>query len=104
MIEGDALELDPAELTAPPRRIVADPPYNIATALMLRWLNRVGEYQNLTLMFQRELAERLVAAPRSPAYGRLSVMAQWLSEPKILFDLPPAPSCRRQRSPRASSP
>jgi 16S rRNA (adenine1518-N6/adenine1519-N6)-dimethyltransferase len=89
LVEGDALKLDPAALTPPPRRIVANLPYNIATALLLRWLDRIGDYQSLTLMFQREVAERLVATPRSPAYGRLSVIVQWLTEPKILFDLPP---------------
>jgi 16S rRNA (adenine1518-N6/adenine1519-N6)-dimethyltransferase len=89
LVEGDALKLDPAALTPPPRRIVANLPYNIATALLLRWLDRIGDYQSLTLMFQREVAERLVAQPRSPAYGRLSVIVQWLTEPKILFDLPP---------------
>jgi 16S rRNA (adenine1518-N6/adenine1519-N6)-dimethyltransferase len=89
LVEGDALKLDPAALTPPPRRIVANLPYNIATALLLRWLDRVGEYQSLTLMFQREVAERLVATARSPAYGRLSVIVQWLTVPKILFDLPP---------------
>ena len=56
---------------------------------MLRWLDRIGDYESLTLMFQREVALRLVAAPRSPAYGRLSVLVQWLTLPKILFDLPP---------------
>jgi 16S rRNA (adenine1518-N6/adenine1519-N6)-dimethyltransferase len=89
LVEGDALKLDPAALTPEPRRIVANLPYNIATALLLRWLDRIGEYQSLTLMFQREVAERLVAQPRSPAYGRLSVIVQWLALPKILFDLPP---------------
>jgi 16S rRNA (adenine1518-N6/adenine1519-N6)-dimethyltransferase len=89
LVEGDALKLDPAALTPAPRKIVANLPYNIATALLLRWLDRIGDYQGLTLMFQREVAERLVARPRSPAYGRLSVIAQWLTEPKILFDLPP---------------
>ncbi|HEV8678095.1 MAG TPA: 16S rRNA (adenine(1518)-N(6)/adenine(1519)-N(6))-dimethyltransferase RsmA [Stellaceae bacterium] len=89
VIEGDALALDPALLCAKPRKIVANLPYNIATALLLRWLDRIGDYESLTLMFQREVAERLVAAPRSPAYGRLSVLVQWLAEPKILFDLPP---------------
>jgi 16S rRNA (adenine1518-N6/adenine1519-N6)-dimethyltransferase len=89
LVEGDALKLDPAALTPEPRRIVANLPYNIATALLLRWLDRIGEYQSLTLMFQREVAERLVATARSPAYGRLSVIVQWLTEPKILFDLPP---------------
>jgi 16S rRNA (adenine1518-N6/adenine1519-N6)-dimethyltransferase len=89
LVEGDALKLDPAALTPEPRRIVANLPYNIATALLLRWLDRIGEYQSLTLMFQREVAERLVATARSPAYGRLSVIVQWLTLPKILFDLPP---------------
>jgi 16S rRNA (adenine1518-N6/adenine1519-N6)-dimethyltransferase len=89
LIEGDALTLDPAALTSAPRRIVANLPYNIATALLLRWLGRIGEYESLTLMFQREVGERLVAAPRSPAYGRLSVLVQWLCEASILFDIPP---------------
>jgi 16S rRNA (adenine1518-N6/adenine1519-N6)-dimethyltransferase len=89
VIEGDALALDPAGLVAPPRQIVANLPYNIATALLLRWLDRIGDYKSLTLMFQREVAERLVAAPRSPAYGRLSIIVQWLTLPKILFDVPP---------------
>ena len=90
VIEGDALALDPAALVAPPRRIVANVPYNIATALLLRWLDRIGDYESLTLMFQREVAERLVATPRSPAYGRLSIIVQWLTLPKILFDVPPS--------------
>lgn len=89
IIEGDARALDPAAVTEAPRKIVANLPYNIATALLLRWLDRTGEYESLTLMFQREVAERLIAAPREGAYGRLSVIVQWLTEPKILFDLPP---------------
>src|SRR3954464_5207168 len=89
LVEGDALALDPVALSQAPRKIVANLPYNIATALLLRWLDRIGKYESLTLMFQREVAERLVAAPRTPAYGRLSVLVQWLTEPKILFDLPP---------------
>jgi 16S rRNA (adenine1518-N6/adenine1519-N6)-dimethyltransferase len=89
LIEGDALALDPVTLSEAPRRIVANLPYNIATALLLRWLERIGDYESLTLMFQREVAERLVAAPRSPGYGRLSVLVQWLCEAKILFDIPP---------------
>ena len=89
LVAGDALALDPVTLSEAPRKIVANLPYNIATALLLRWLDRIGEYQSLVLMFQREVAQRLVAAPRSPAYGRLSVLVQWLTEPRILFDLPP---------------
>ena len=75
-------------LAAPPRRIVANLPYNIATALLLRWLDRIGDYESLTLMFQREVAQRLVARPRTPAYGRLSVLVQWLAEARVLFDVP----------------
>lgn len=88
LVEGDALELDPTALAPAPRRIVANLPYNIATALLLRWLDRVQEYESLTLMFQREVAARLAAAPRTAAYGRLSVLVQWLTEPRILFDVP----------------
>jgi len=90
LVEGDALELDPAALSEPPRKLVANLPYNIATALLLRWLDRIGAYESLTLMFQREVAERLTAGPREPAYGRLSVLVRWLAEPRILFDIPPS--------------
>ena len=89
IVEGDALTIDPATLGEAPRRIVANLPYNIATALLLRWLDRIGDYESLTLMFQREVGERLTAAPRGPAYGRLSVLTQWLCEVRILFDIPP---------------
>jgi 16S rRNA (adenine1518-N6/adenine1519-N6)-dimethyltransferase len=89
IVDGDALAIDPATLGDSPRRIVANLPYNIATALLLRWLDRIGDYESLVLMFQREVAERLVAAPRSPAYGRLSILVQWLCEARILFDIPP---------------
>jgi 16S rRNA (adenine1518-N6/adenine1519-N6)-dimethyltransferase len=88
LIAGDALELDPADLSDAPRKIVANLPYNIATPLLLGWLDRITEYESLTLMFQREVAERLTAAPRSKSYGRLSVLVQWLTEPQILFDVP----------------
>jgi 16S rRNA (adenine1518-N6/adenine1519-N6)-dimethyltransferase len=89
LVAGDALSLDPVELSDAPRKIVANLPYNIATPLLIGWLDRIGEYESLTLMFQREVAERLTAAPRSKSYGRLSVLAQWLAEPQILFDIPP---------------
>ncbi len=89
LVAADALALDPIELADPPRKIVANLPYNIATPLLLGWLERIREYESLTLMFQREVAERLTAAPRGKAYGRLSVVVQWLSEPQILFDVPP---------------
>jgi 16S rRNA (adenine1518-N6/adenine1519-N6)-dimethyltransferase len=89
IVAGDALEIDPATLSKEPRKIVANLPYNIATPLLLGWLERIGEYESLTLMFQREVAERLTALPCSKSYGRLSVLAQWLAEVKILFNVPP---------------
>ena len=88
LVAGDALELDPANLSEPPRKIVANLPFNIATPLLLGWLDRIGEYESLTLMLQREVAERLIALPRSKSYGRLSVLVQWLAEVRILFDVP----------------
>jgi 16S rRNA (adenine1518-N6/adenine1519-N6)-dimethyltransferase len=89
LIEADALAVDPAEITAAPRKIVANLPYNIATALLLRWLGNVGAYQGLTLMFQKEVAQRLAAAPGGKAYGRLAVMTQWRAVPRLLFDIAP---------------
>jgi 16S rRNA (adenine1518-N6/adenine1519-N6)-dimethyltransferase len=88
IVAGDALSLDPAVLAASPRKIVANLPYNIATALLLGWLDRIGEFDSLTLMFQREVALRLVAEPGEKSYGRLSVLVQWLTRPRILFDVP----------------
>jgi 16S rRNA (adenine1518-N6/adenine1519-N6)-dimethyltransferase len=89
LIAGDALKLDPAALSEKPRKIVANLPYNIATPLLLGWLDRIREYESVTLMMQREVAERLVAALRTKSYGRLSVIVQWLCEARILFDVPP---------------
>jgi len=89
LVVGDALRLDPAELSDAPRKIVANLPYNIATPLLLGWLARIRDYESLTLMFQREVAERLTATPHSKSYGRLTVLVEWLTEVKILFDIPP---------------
>ena len=88
IVAGDALELDPATFSEKPRKIVANLPYNIATPLLLGWLDRVGEYESLILMLQREVAERLTAAPRSKSYGRLSILVQWVADVRILFDVP----------------
>lgn len=88
IVEADALEIDPAALVPPPRHIVANLPYNIATALLIRWLKRADDYAAMTLMFQKEVADRLVARPRSKDYGRLSVLTQWACEAKALFDVP----------------
>ncbi|MGO8919102.1 MAG: 16S rRNA (adenine(1518)-N(6)/adenine(1519)-N(6))-dimethyltransferase RsmA [Stellaceae bacterium] len=88
IVAGDALEIDPATLAPAPRKIVANLPYNIATPLLLGWLGTATAYESLTLMFQKEVAQRLAATPRSKAYGRLSVMTQWLCEVRALFDIP----------------
>lgn len=88
LIEADALEVDPATLGPAPRCIVANLPYNISTPLLLKWLRQAGDIERMTLMFQREVADRLVARPKTKAYGRLSVMTQWLCQVAIEFNLP----------------
>ena len=89
VIEGDALALDPAEITQRPRKIVANLPYNIGTPLLLAWLKRIVAYESLTLLLQKEVALRLVATPRDKDYGRLSVMTQYCAVPRLLFDIGP---------------
>jgi len=93
VVEGDALKLDLTKLGRPPRQIVSNLPYNISTALLINWLTALADdsqaFSAMTLMFQKEVAERLVAAPRSRHYGRLSVVTQWLCSPRPLFDIPP---------------
>jgi len=94
VVAGDALKTDFAALagTAEPVRIVANLPYNIGTELLVRWLTVVEWppfYRSMTLMFQREVAERIVAKPGGDAYGRLGVLAGWRTEARIAFDVPP---------------
>jgi 16S rRNA (adenine1518-N6/adenine1519-N6)-dimethyltransferase len=94
VIAGDALGFDPRPLlNGGPARVVANLPYNIATALLASWLTVAPWppwYDALVLMFQREVAERIVAPPGAKAYGRLSVLVAWRSEAKILFDVAPS--------------
>ncbi len=93
IIPGDALKTDFAALAGgEPVRIAANLPYNIGTELLVRWLTVQSWppfYQSMTLMFQREVAERIVARPASDSYGRLGVLAGWRAEAKIAFDVPP---------------
>lgn len=89
IVEGDALEVDLASLGPAPRKVVANLPYNISTALLLRWLERADDFAAFTLMFQREVADRLTAAPGSKDYGRLSVIAQFHCTAQRLFDIAP---------------
>ena len=91
IVAADALTFDPRpRLPGGPVRIVANLPYNIATALLVSWLTVEPWppwFDSAVLMFQREVAERIVATPHSKSYGRLSVLAQWRCEPRILFDI-----------------
>jgi 16S rRNA (adenine1518-N6/adenine1519-N6)-dimethyltransferase len=90
IVVADALAVDEAALLGGPARIAANLPYNIGTALLVRWLTAPQWppfWPSLTLMFQREVAERIVAGPDTEHYGRLSVLAQWRTAPKILFDV-----------------
>lgn len=87
IIAGDALQVDAASLGEAPRRIVANLPYNISTVLLLAWLRRIQAFESLTLMFQKEVVDRLAATPRSPDYGRLSVITQWLCHVQPLFNV-----------------
>ncbi len=93
IIAADALEVDGAALARGaqgPAKIVANLPYNIATPLLLHWLADVRAFQSLTVMFQKEVAARITAATGTKAYGRLSVMAQWLCQARALFDVRPS--------------
>jgi 16S rRNA (adenine1518-N6/adenine1519-N6)-dimethyltransferase len=94
IVSGDALTFDIAPyLGKGPIRVVANLPYNIATALLVSWLSAEPWppwYDRLVLMFQREVAERIVAQPGSKTYGRLSVLAGWRTQAKILFDIAPS--------------
>ena len=92
---ADALTVREADLLAAggrPVQVAANLPYNVGTALLVKWLSAKAWpswYQSLTLMFQREVAERIVARPGSKSYGRLAILAQWRCTPKILFDISP---------------
>ena len=93
VIEDDALDIDAAALFANVSggkpHIASNLPYNIGTALLVRWLSAEWEpwWRSLTLMFQKEVAERIVAAPGSDAYGRLAVLAQWRATARIAFEV-----------------
>ncbi|OAN53166.1 16S rRNA (adenine(1518)-N(6)/adenine(1519)-N(6))-dimethyltransferase [Paramagnetospirillum marisnigri] len=87
IMAADALAVDCAALGEAPRKIVANLPYNISTVLLLAWLRRADAFERMVLMFQKEVVDRLVAEPRSPHYGRLSVITQWRCEVRALFNV-----------------
>ncbi|MBD3677648.1 MAG: 16S rRNA (adenine(1518)-N(6)/adenine(1519)-N(6))-dimethyltransferase RsmA [Rhodobacteraceae bacterium] len=92
VMNADALEIDATAHLTPPIRIVANLPYNVGTELLVRWLTPPSWppfWESLTLMFQKEVAERIVAKPGSKAYGRLAILAQWRADARIVMTLPP---------------
>ena len=92
VLEGDALKIDPLSRLTPPIRVAANLPYNVGTELLVRWLTPPAWppfWSSLTLMFQREVAQRIVAQPGSKAYGRLAILAQWRADARIVIQLPP---------------
>ena len=94
IIQGDALKTNLIDLAPAPRVIVANLPYNIATPLLISWLRQMRSdpqaFQSMSLMFQKEVAERILARPDTKTYGRLSVITQWLCHVTVLYDLPPS--------------
>jgi 16S rRNA (adenine1518-N6/adenine1519-N6)-dimethyltransferase len=93
VVEGDALTADHGALLAEhapglPARVVANLPYNVGTPLLIGWLKRIAAYESLHLMFQREVADRIVAATGEDAYGRLAVLAQAVASVELVMDLP----------------
>jgi 16S rRNA (adenine1518-N6/adenine1519-N6)-dimethyltransferase len=88
ILAGDALKLNLPEITPAPRAIIANLPYNVGTPLLIKWLAQAGEYQSMVLMFQLEVAARIAATPNTSAYGRLSVLAQWLCDIDIAMHVP----------------
>ncbi|WP_417242660.1 16S rRNA (adenine(1518)-N(6)/adenine(1519)-N(6))-dimethyltransferase RsmA [Celeribacter sp.] len=92
VINADALTLNPLERLTPPVRVVSNLPYNIGTELLVRWLTPKEwppYWSSLTLMFQKEVAERIVAQPGTKKYGRLAILSQWRATPHIVMELPP---------------
>jgi len=92
MISADAMTLNEADILPPGARVAANLPYNVGTALLIKWLTAQSwppVWASLTLMFQKEVAQRIVAQPSTEHYGRLSVLAQWRCTAKILFDVNP---------------
>lgn len=89
VVEGDALRIDAESLLPAPRRIVANLPYNVGTPLLIGWLRQAHLFESMTLMFQQEVAERIVAAPDTEHYGRLAVLSQWRCQARMTLRLPP---------------
>ena len=92
VVEADALTVDPRTLGPAPHRVIANLPYNVGTALVTNWLEQIAHdpdtYDSITVLLQKEVVNRLVAEPGTKAFGRLSVLTQWLARPAV-HDIPP---------------
>lgn len=90
IINIDALDFKEQDYIKDQTKIIANLPYNIGTKLLLKWLDNIELFHSLTLMFQKEVADRIISKPNSKKYGRISVISQWLCQVKHHFDLPPS--------------
>ena len=88
VLNEDALKVQAEQLGSAPRSVIANLPYNVGTLLLTEWLKKINFFSSLTLMFQKEVAERLIARPNTKNFGRLSILTQWLCETEILFTVP----------------
>ena len=88
IITDDALHYPIWELGTPPRQVIANLPYNTGTKMLTLWLKHIQHFDLVTLMFQKEVADRIIAKPGSKNYGRLSILTNWLTKSKKLFDIP----------------
>lgn len=89
LVHGDALKIMPSSLASGKVKLVANLPYNVATVMLTQWLDNITFFDSLTLMFQKEVADRITASPNTKAYGRLSIITQWLCYTQQEFDIPP---------------
>lgn len=90
LIEGDALDTNLVDLAPAPRAVIANLPYNVGTELLIGWMHQVTFFNVFILMFQKEVAERLIAKPNTKAYGRLSVLTQALCDVYMVLKVPPS--------------
>ena len=89
VLAADAVGMDLAALVPAPRQVVANLPYNVGSPLLVGWLRQAASWERLTLMFQEEVAQRICAAPDTPEYGRLGVLAQWVCAAELRLRIPP---------------
>lgn len=87
IVDADAMKTRLADLSPRPSIIISNLPYNVGTALLIKWLNNLDGIERMILMFQKEVAERIAAQPGTGTYGRLAIITQWLCEARVLFNV-----------------